>query len=264
MIYSLPPWFLLTPGERIGWLALSPSIPDREILQDAIGVSQIAAGWLFPNAVLQHALNDIEGLSIDLTEIERKRDTLEAALRDARYELRIPEATFYLWVRSPDPDDTRFCRLLAERKVLVLPGSICEVPGHFRISLSASRQLMDVQFPFSAILPWSTHRAGVEARDGIRKGARENLLQRSRVMSADSDGSETSVRGYTADPRPRAGDGRSSKDRRRCISASAVRTTSGQPPVLTPRLHPRPEASSEEGTNGTVGICPRLLTWGCG
>ncbi len=138
---------LLTPGERIGWLALSPSIPGREALRPIIDASQIAAGWLFPNAVLQHALHDLEGLSIDLADIEQKRNFLSTALRAAGYTLRTPEGTFYLWVQSPDPDDDAFCRRLAEQKVLVLPGSVCEVPGHFRISLTATRTMIDNAIP---------------------------------------------------------------------------------------------------------------------
>jgi aspartate aminotransferase len=134
---------LLTPGERIGWLALSPSIPHREPLRAAIQVSQMAGGWLFPNAILQYALGDLEQLSIDLAEIERKRDLAVTELQSAGYRLRPPEGTFYLWVRSPDPDDQAFCRRLADRGVLVLPGSICEVPGYFRISLTASREMLE-------------------------------------------------------------------------------------------------------------------------
>ena len=138
---------LLTPGERIGWLAVSPSVPDRQSLREAIEVCQIAAGWLFPNAVLQYAIDDLEGLSIDLGALERKRDRVVSELRDAGYQLRPPEGTFYLWVRSPDPDDLKFCRRLAEHKVLVLPGTICEVPGHFRISLTGSSDMFDRALP---------------------------------------------------------------------------------------------------------------------
>lgn len=148
---------LLTPGERIGWLALSPSIPNRESLYSAIQVSQMAGGWLFPNAVLQYALGDLEQLSIDLAEIERKRDRAVAELRSAGYLLRPPEGTFYLWVRSPNPDDQAFCRRLAEHGVLVLPGSICEVPGHFRISLTASARMLDTAL---AVLTDETIAAG--------------------------------------------------------------------------------------------------------
>jgi len=138
---------LLTPGERIGWLAISPAIPGREQLRQAIEVSQIASGWLFPNAVLQYALGDLEGLTIDLADLERKRDRVVAELTDAGYQLRSPEGTFYLWVRSPDPDDTAFCRRLADRNVLVLPGSICEVPGYLRISLTAGHEMIDRALP---------------------------------------------------------------------------------------------------------------------
>jgi aspartate aminotransferase len=144
---------LLTPGERIGWLAISPSIPGRETLRRAIEASQIAAGWLFPNAVLQHAIADLERLSIDLSELEAKRDRVVAELDAAGYQLRPPEGTFYLWVRSPDPDDRAFCRRLAERQVLVLPGSIFEVPGYFRVSLTANNDMIDRALPvFRAVL----------------------------------------------------------------------------------------------------------------
>ncbi|MBD0292332.1 MAG: aminotransferase class I/II-fold pyridoxal phosphate-dependent enzyme [Jiangellaceae bacterium] len=138
---------LLTPGERIGWLALSPSIPDRESLRGAIEVSQIAAGWLFPNAVLQYALGDLERLSIDLPGLQAKRDRLAGDLSAVGYDLRVPDGTFYLWVRSPDPDDVAFCRRLADRGVLVLPGSICEAPGFFRISLTGSNDMIDRALP---------------------------------------------------------------------------------------------------------------------
>jgi aspartate aminotransferase len=138
---------LLTPGERIGWLALSPSIPDRQPLREAIELSQIAAGWLFPNAVLQYAIDDLERLSIDLADLETKRDRLASELTVAGYDLRVPEGTFYLWVRSPDADDVAFCRRLADQNVLVLPGTVCEVPGYFRISLTASNDMIDRALP---------------------------------------------------------------------------------------------------------------------
>ena len=138
---------LLTPGQRIGWLAMSPSIPGRAALRKAIDVSQIAAGWLFPNAVLQYAIGDLERLSIDLADLERKRDQVVGELRTGGYHLRAPEGTFYVWARSPDADDVAFCLRLADRQVLVLPGTIFEVPGYFRISLTASHDMIDRALP---------------------------------------------------------------------------------------------------------------------
>jgi aspartate/methionine/tyrosine aminotransferase len=65
----------------------------------------------------------------------------------AGYQLQVPEGTFYLWARSPGPDDVVFCPRLAERNVLVLPGTVCEAPGHFRISLTASHNMIDRALP---------------------------------------------------------------------------------------------------------------------
>lgn len=150
---------LLTPGERIGWLAISPSVPNPRPLRDAFEVSQMAAGWLFPNAVLQYAIADLEGLSIDMVALEAKRDRVVTELREAGYQLRPPEGTFYLWVRSPDPDDLAFCRRLAAHRVLVLPGTVCEVPGHFRVSLTGSPDMIDSALPgFRAAITEYPHR----------------------------------------------------------------------------------------------------------
>jgi aspartate aminotransferase len=138
---------LLTPGQRIGWLALSPHMPDREAMRRAVLMAQIAGGWQFPSAIMQYAIDDLEALSIDLAELERKRDWFVAELAAAGYQLRPPEGTFYLWVRSPDPDDVAFVRRLAEQKVLVLPGTTCEAPGHFRISLTATPDMIERSLP---------------------------------------------------------------------------------------------------------------------
>lgn len=145
---------LLTPGQRIGWLALSPRMPDREQLRSDIFMAQVAGGWLFPSAVMQYSLEQLHGLSIDLDELERKRDVLVAELEKAGYDLRSPQGTFYLWVRCPDPDDLAFAELLAAQGVLVLPGATCAAPGHFRITLSSSIETIERSLPvFRAALP---------------------------------------------------------------------------------------------------------------
>ncbi|HLF43834.1 MAG TPA: aminotransferase class I/II-fold pyridoxal phosphate-dependent enzyme [Acidimicrobiia bacterium] len=138
---------LLTPGQRIGWLAWSPQMPDRESLRSAVFMAQIAGGWLFPSAIMQYSLAELDRLSIDLVELERKRDLFVAELGEAGYELRPPEGTFYLWVRSPDPDDVAFAQGLAKQGVLVLPGTTCASPGHFRISLTGTAEMIERSLP---------------------------------------------------------------------------------------------------------------------
>jgi aspartate aminotransferase len=134
---------LLAPGERIGYLAASPSIGSRAELARAILFAQIVGGWQIPNATLQRAVPDLESLSIDIAALERRRDRMAAALRDLGYDVTVPEATFYMMVRSPIPDDRAFTSLLARHDVFVGPGTIFELPGYFRISLTANDAMVE-------------------------------------------------------------------------------------------------------------------------
>lgn len=140
---------LLTPGQRIGWIAMPPTMPlaDREQLRLAVEMAQFTTGFAFPNALLQHAINDLEGLSIDIPHVQRKRDRMVGTLRAQGYDLLEPEGTFYVLVRSPEPDDLAFCDRLAERDVFVLPGSVAQVPGWFRISLTANDEMIERAMP---------------------------------------------------------------------------------------------------------------------
>jgi aspartate aminotransferase len=144
---------LLTPGQRLGYLAVSPLMPreDREPLRDAFFAAQMALGWLFPSALMQYAIPDLEDLSIDIDALARRRDILMTTLRDAGYAVVEPEGTFYLFSRWPaganDPLDA-----LADRDVFVLPGAVMNVPDHFRISLTASDAMVERALPaFRAI-----------------------------------------------------------------------------------------------------------------
>jgi aspartate aminotransferase len=134
---------LLAPGMRIGYLTVPPTMPDRVALRDRVLLAQIATGYSFPNADLQHAIEDIERLSIDIAALERRRDRMAAILDQLGYEHTLPEGTFYIMAKSPIADDQAFAEILGEEGVVVLPGAVVEVPGWFRISLTASDAMVE-------------------------------------------------------------------------------------------------------------------------
>jgi aspartate aminotransferase len=138
---------LLAPGQRIGYLTVPPTLPERAEVRDEIVLQQFAGGYLFPNALLQHSLVELEKLSIDIGALQRRRDRMVPALRDIGYECTMPEGTFYCMARSPIADDVAFADILARHRVLVLPGTVVEVPGWFRISLTASDQMVEDGIP---------------------------------------------------------------------------------------------------------------------
>jgi aspartate aminotransferase len=145
---------LLAPGQRLGYLALSPLMPlsDRQALRDVMFSAQMALGWCFPNAVMQYAVPDLEQLSIDQRALTRRRDRLTEALTRAGFEVLRPEGTFYLWSKWPAGDPERHWNALADSKVFVMPGSIMSSPAHLRISLTASERMIERALPaFAAI-----------------------------------------------------------------------------------------------------------------
>ncbi len=144
---------LLTPGQRLGYVALPPGMPNRERMRTAVASTQLLSGFASTNALLQHALPDIQPLSIDVEHLQYKRDWLVSALREHGYDVHLPEGTFYLLPRSPMEDDVAFTDMLAEQDVLCLPGRVVEMPGYFRISLTANDGMIERAIPrFAEVL----------------------------------------------------------------------------------------------------------------
>ncbi len=145
---------LLAPGQRLGYLALSPLMPraDRQALRDAMFAAQMSLGWCFPNAIMQYAVADLDGLSIDREALTRRRDRLSAALSASGFEVVPPEGTFYLMARWPEGEPDALWNALADRNVFVLPGGIMNAPEYLRICLTASDDMVDRALPaFAAV-----------------------------------------------------------------------------------------------------------------
>jgi aspartate aminotransferase len=143
---------LLAPGQRLGYLALSPLMPstDKQALQSSLFATQMALGWCFPNAVMQYALPDLEGLSIDIPVLSAKRARMTEALERAGYEVLRPEGTFYLFCKYPGGSGEQYWDALADRDVFVMPGRVMDVPDYFRISLTASEPMIERSLPVFA------------------------------------------------------------------------------------------------------------------
>jgi len=140
---------LLAPGQRLGYLAISPLMPpaDRRALRSMMFPAQMALGWCFPNAVMQYAISDLENLAIDQVALTRRRDRFMATLLSAGYSVLVPEGTFYLWSKWTDSDPQRQWNAFADRDVFVLPGSMMNAPDYFRISLTASDDMVERALP---------------------------------------------------------------------------------------------------------------------
>ncbi|MGD8724793.1 MAG: pyridoxal phosphate-dependent aminotransferase [Desulfobacterales bacterium] len=120
-------------GERIGFLAVNPQAEDAELVA---GAAAVVNTMLCVNApsLLQHAVARLQGITVDVSIYRRRRDVLCKGLADIGYEFHIPEGAFYLFPKSPIPDDVKFTEILKEELILAVPGIGFGGPGYFRLS----------------------------------------------------------------------------------------------------------------------------------
>jgi aspartate aminotransferase len=90
------------------------------------------------------ALAALEGREEPVAEMRdryrRRRDAAVSRLREAGYEVPVPDGAFYLFVPVPTADDVSLCTsLLDETGVALTPGSAFGASGYVRLSYTAQR-----------------------------------------------------------------------------------------------------------------------------
>jgi len=125
---------LSIPGERIGFVAVNPAATHRKALLGGMALANRILGFVNAPALMQRAVARLQGEQADIGAYKRKRDLLCDGLAAMGYEFVKPAGTFYLFPRSPIPDDVEFVQALKAERVLVVPGSGFHGPGHFRIA----------------------------------------------------------------------------------------------------------------------------------
>jgi aspartate aminotransferase len=124
------------PGERIGYLALSPQLEDAANLRRACAFTNRILGFINAPAIWQWVMLESLDESIDASPYEQKRNVLCDALEKIGYEVRRPEGAFYIFLKTPIPDDIAFTKLLAAEGVLGVPGTGFGRSGYIRLSLT--------------------------------------------------------------------------------------------------------------------------------
>jgi aspartate aminotransferase len=125
---------LSIPGERIGYAAVHPQASYRQDLIDGMALTNRILGFVNAPALMQRAVALVQGATVDISAYARKRALLCNGLDDCGYTFVRPPGAFYLFPRSPIPDDVAFVKALQEELILAVPGSGFGGPGHFRLS----------------------------------------------------------------------------------------------------------------------------------
>jgi len=126
---------LALPGERIGYVAISPRITDYELMVSGLMISMRTLGFVNAPALFQRIAGKFQRTSVNISEYEKKRDVLYEILMEAGFECVKPMGAFYMFPKSPVPDELEFIRTLQqEERIMVVPGRGFGRKGYFRIA----------------------------------------------------------------------------------------------------------------------------------
>jgi aspartate aminotransferase len=123
-------------GERIGYLALAPETADWAAMRDACTFANRVLGYVNASALWQRVVAEAGEAVIDVGSYQAKRDLLCTALARIGYDVAKPAGAFYVFPRTPVPDDVAFIGLLVREGILAVPGSGFGRAGYFRLSLT--------------------------------------------------------------------------------------------------------------------------------
>lgn len=138
---------LSLPGERIGYIVLSPDLQDFDHLYTAIcgaarNLGQVNAPSLFQKVVAS-CLDAVSDINVYKT----NRDIMYNALLSFGYECIKPEGAFYLFPKAMEEDAYAFCERAKQYNLVLIPGDDFGCPGYVRISYCVPTEVIKRALP---------------------------------------------------------------------------------------------------------------------
>lgn len=134
---------LSLPGERIGYIMVSPKAASRRKLFDTICGSGRSLGFVCAPSLLQQVVGRNQGVVSDLTVYEENRKLIYDIITDCGFEAIRPDGAFYLFVKSPSGDGNEFSERAKKYELLIVPSDSFGMEGYVRISYCVSRKQIE-------------------------------------------------------------------------------------------------------------------------
>lgn len=138
---------LSLPGERIGYIGVSPRCEDYANLVQAIGYCNRVLGFVNAPAFLQRVIAKTIHARVDVNRYEIRRNRMHDILTAAGFDVRRPDGGFYFFPKAPIADDSEFVAACARHNVLVVPGKGFGFPGFFRLCFAVPDDMIERSAP---------------------------------------------------------------------------------------------------------------------
>lgn len=130
-------------GERVGYLAINPAMPDADAFLAGVTLTTRTLGFVNAPIVGQRLAAQLLHCGIDLGIYEERRAKMLAVLDAAGLEFVRPQGAFYVFPKTPGGDDVKFVGHLMKHGILAVPGSGFGMAGHMRLSYSVETDVIE-------------------------------------------------------------------------------------------------------------------------
>lgn len=134
---------LSIPGERIGYVMVSPRAKSRRKLFDAVCGSGRSLGFVCAPSLLQKTVGKHQGLTSDISVYKENRALIYDVITGCGFEAVRPDGAFYLFVKSPSGDGKEFSERAKKYELLIVPSDSFGMEGYARISYCVSRKQIE-------------------------------------------------------------------------------------------------------------------------
>lgn len=135
------------PGERIGYVLVSPRAKNFDDLYHAVCGAGRALGFVCATSLFQYLIPSLLGKTADISIYDTNRKLLYDALTKAGYEAVYPDGAFYLFVKALESDANAFCERAKEYDLLLVPSDDFGCPGFVRIAYCVTTEQIERSLP---------------------------------------------------------------------------------------------------------------------
>ncbi len=138
---------LSLPGERIGYIFVSPKIENSSDVYAAVCGAGRALGFVCAPSLLQFTVAECLGKTADISVYDKNRNLLYNNLTEYGFKLAKPDGAFYLFMKSPEADANAFCEKAKKYELLLVPGDDFGFEGYVRISYCVKTEMIEKSLP---------------------------------------------------------------------------------------------------------------------
>lgn len=125
---------LSLPGERIGYVFVSPKCEDSADLFAAVCGAARSMGYVCAPSLMQRVIAKCDGMTADVSLYNKNRELLYNSLSEIGYTAVKPQGAFYLFMKALEDDANAFCEKAKKHELLLVPADSFGAKGYVRIS----------------------------------------------------------------------------------------------------------------------------------